>query len=382
MVMTALSSPGSFPQQFAAACQIDGVSCGGDILTYPGPVDTPMTVSAQTPWTATVGTHTLIWGVATIPVGLDPNKGNNAISKTFTVTQQAPFNFSLSASPTQENVAPGGTTSYSVTVSTVSGSPQSVTLSLSGAPAGVSGTFNPTSGTPPFTSTLSVTTTNAVAPGTVTLTITGSGGGVTHSTQVTLLVSQAPDFSIDVAPPSQSALQGQVVSYTIHVHALNGFNSQVALTVNGAPPGMTPVFSVPSGTPDFDSALTVTISNNAPTGAATFTVTGTGGGQSHQANLVLVINPATQTSSMTTAETSSMQPSPSSDLGSMIQQNFLPIALAAVVLLLVGVLVMRARKKPTQPPAASTTGTRYCSGCGTSNPSTNEFCRKCGKKLA
>ncbi len=379
MVVTALSSQGSFPQNFAAACQIDGVSCGGGSLTYPGSLGTPMTVSTQTPWIATAGTHTWVWGVATIPVGQDPNKSNNAMSKTFTVSPKAPFDYSISATPTQQNVAPGGSVSFSVTVNPVSGTPQSVALSLSGMPTGVSGTFNPTSGTPPYTSMLSVTTTSTAAPGTVTLTITGSCAGVTHTVQVALIISQVSDFSLDVTPPSQSVLQGQVASYAIHVHGLNGFNSQVALTVNGAPSGINSVFSVPSGTPDFDSTLTVTTPATAPTGPVTLTVTATGGGQSHQVNLVLIINPATptSTSSSATTENSSTQQSASGDLTGFIQQNPLLIALGAVIALLVAALVVRNRKKPTQ----ATTGTRYCSTCGTPNPSTNEFCGKCGKKL-
>jgi len=87
MVVTAVSSQESFPQQFGAVCQIDGASCGSGTFTYPGPVGTPMTVSTQTPWTATSGPHTLTWGVATIPVGQDPDKSNNAMSKSFTVAQ-------------------------------------------------------------------------------------------------------------------------------------------------------------------------------------------------------------------------------------------------------------------------------------------------------
>lgn len=98
MVVTALSSTGSFPQSFSALCQIDGVSCGGGSLSYPGPMGTPFTVSTQTPWIATPGTHTLTWGVATIPVDLDPNKSNNAMSKSFTVAPQV----SISSTTTPE----------------------------------------------------------------------------------------------------------------------------------------------------------------------------------------------------------------------------------------------------------------------------------------
>lgn len=103
MVVTALSSQASFPQNFAAVCQIDGVSCGGGTLTYPGPLGTPMTVSTQTPWTATAGTHTLTWAVATIPVGQDPDKSNNAMSKTFTVAPQV--STSTATTPEYQNYA-------------------------------------------------------------------------------------------------------------------------------------------------------------------------------------------------------------------------------------------------------------------------------------
>ena len=101
MMVTALSYSGTFPKQFAAVCQIDGASCGSAILTYPGPVGTPMTVNTQTPWTATFGTHTLTWGVATIPVGQDPNKSNNAMSRTFTISSQV--SFSTTTTPEYQN---------------------------------------------------------------------------------------------------------------------------------------------------------------------------------------------------------------------------------------------------------------------------------------
>ena len=100
VVVAALSSQGSFPQQFAAVCQIDGASCGSGTFAYPGPVGTPMTVSTQTPWTATSGPHTLTWGVATIPVGQDPNKGNNAMSKSFAVAQ---VSISTTTTPEYQN---------------------------------------------------------------------------------------------------------------------------------------------------------------------------------------------------------------------------------------------------------------------------------------
>ncbi len=243
----------------------------------------------------------------------------------------------------------------------------------------MSASFNPTSGTPPFTSALSVTVASSVSPGTFTLTIVGSGGGVTHTASVTLIVSAAPDFAISVSPPSQSVLQGQTTSYSVSVTALNGFNSQVSLSVSGLPSGASGVFSSPSGTPNFASTLTVTLPSDVPTGSYTLTVTGSGGGLTHVGNLVLAVNAATAT------QTSTSSTQTSSDLMSVIQQNQLLI-LAGMVLLAVVIIVvaLRSRRKstPTQPTKTPLTpGMVYCGKCGTENPDANDFCIKCGAKL-
>ncbi len=383
MAMTALTSPGSFPQSFSAVCELDGASCGGGSLTYPGPTGTPFTVSTQTPWIATPGTHTLTWGVGTIPVGLDPNTSNNAMSKSFTVAPQAQFDFSISASPPQQSVVPSSGATYGVTVNLVSGTAQSVALSLSTPPpAGVSVSLTPSSGTPPFSSTLSVTTTASASPGTFTLTVSGVGGGVSHSAPVTLIVTQAPDFQINVSPASQSVLQGQTVSYTVNVVGLKGFNSQVSLTVTGAPSGVNIVFSVPSATPNFVSTLTVTLLASAPTGSFTLAITGSGGGVSRLANAVLIINQATQTQS-SSSSTQTSTASGVSDLMSMLQQNSLLIL--AVIILIVGAALVASRRRRTAGPAQAAQGARgggvHCRSCGTQNPAGNEFCAHCGTKL-
>jgi len=376
-VLTALSSSGSYPQSVDVECTIDGAPCGGGSVSYPGPTGSPATVSTQTPWIATPGTHSLTWSVSTAN---DPNPSNNVMSTTFTVgaaTQTATqFDFSLSASPAQQSATPGGSTSYTVFVNPVIGPQQTVALSVSGMPTGVSASFNPATGTPPVTSTLSVTVAPSTSPGTFTLTIVGSGAGVTHTTSVTLTVSAAPDFTIGANPASQSVLQGQAVSYSVNVTALNGFNSQVSLSVSGLPSGANGVFSNPSGTPNFASTLTVTLPADAATASYTLTVTASGGGLSHVANLVLIVNSAVAT------QTSTSSTQTSSDLMGIIQQNQLLI-LGGIVLLAAVIIAaaLRSRRKPTQPEPSATAGLVYCGKCGTQNPAVNEFCGKCGTKL-
>jgi len=380
--LVVLSTTGSYPQSVDVMCTIDGNPCGSGSVSYPGPTGNPATVTAATAWIATPGTHVLTW---TASSANDPDPSNNVMSITFTVTPQAPFGFSISASPTQQNVSPGGTTSYTVTVNPVSGSPQIVSLSVTNAPPDVSASFSPPSGTPPFSSTLNIMTTPSAASGTITLTVVGTGGGTTQSTQVTLEVSQAPDFSITGNPTSQNVPQGGTASYVIHVGALNGFNSPVSLSVSGTPSGANPVLSTSSGTPDFDSTLTITLPADVQPGTFTLTVTGTGGGQSHQLNLVLTISPSsqTQTPTVTQITQSSTSGSPAStDVMSMLEQDpLLLVAIVVIIVLIVALAIIASRKKQSPQSSPPPSGTTYCSNCGTSNPTTNEFCSKCGNKL-
>lgn len=206
---------------------------------------------------------------------------------------------------------------------------------------------------------------------------------LTHDVTATLTVSQAPDFRIDVSPPSQSVLQGQTASYTVNVVALNGFNSQVSLTVSGLPPDADGVFSVPSGTPNFGSTLTVTLPTNVPIGSFTLTITGTGGGISRVANADLIVNQSTQTqtSSTQTLNTGTSNPSGITDI---LQQNGLLIVGGIAVILVLAALALRARRKPGAPRTetqARKADTIYCWNCGSQNPATNEFCGKCGTKM-
>jgi len=259
------------------------------------------------------------------------------------------FDFSISASPAQRTIIPGASTTSTVTVGLLSGTSQNVALKVTGAPKGVSASLNPKSGTPKFSSILSITTTASVASGQYTLTITGTAGTTSHPTTFMLTVGQSPDFRIDVNPPSQTSTQGGTTTYQISVVGLNGFNSQVTLSVSGLPSDANGVFTITSGTPDFASALTVTLPANAPPGPFTLIVTGAGGGVNRAANLVLNISPATQTSTQTPKHTSTQTPSPpGGDLMNMLQQNQLLI-LAATILLVGAAFVASRRRKPSGP---------------------------------
>ncbi|WP_035841258.1 glycosyl hydrolase family 18 protein [Kitasatospora azatica] len=108
----------------------------------------------------------------------------------FTSGSGTPSNdFSLSDSPAAGSVQPGGSTTATITTAVTSGSAQTVTLSVSGAPAGVTASISPSTVTAGGTATLSVSTTSAVAPGSYPLTITGTAASGSHSAGYTLTVT-------------------------------------------------------------------------------------------------------------------------------------------------------------------------------------------------
>ncbi|MEM2961299.1 MAG: CARDB domain-containing protein, partial [Candidatus Bathyarchaeia archaeon] len=151
------------------------------------------TLWSDKPWTATEGTHTVKWVADTTNIVAESNEGNNEIDKAFTVESKPPpseFDFTISVEPLSQTVKPGETLHYTVTVSTLSGSSQTVSLSLSGQHETVSYAFNPSSGNPPFTSTLTVTTSASTPAGTYTLTITGRDGRKSRSASVRLSVEE------------------------------------------------------------------------------------------------------------------------------------------------------------------------------------------------
>jgi len=215
-VLTALSTTGSYPQSVYVKCTIDGMSCGGGSVAYPGPTGAPAIVNAQVPWIATPGIHTLTWSVS---ANNDPNPNNNIMSIMFAVgsvqtsqttqiptsTQSMPPGFMIEVNPASQSVTQGQTASYSVNVTPLNGFNSQVSLSVSGLPSGANGVFSNPSGTPNFTSTLTVTLTGNVSAGSYTLTVTGSGGGLSQVANLVLTVNAALVTQTSTSPTQTSS---------------------------------------------------------------------------------------------------------------------------------------------------------------------------------
>ncbi|MEZ0093321.1 glycosyl hydrolase family 8 [Streptacidiphilus sp. EB129] len=97
--------------------------------------------------------------------------------------------FSLSTSPGSGSVTPGNAATATVSTAVTAGSAESVALTASGAPSGVTVGFSPASISSGGSSTMTVSTSSSVAAGSYPLTVTGTAASGSHSTGYTLTVS-------------------------------------------------------------------------------------------------------------------------------------------------------------------------------------------------
>jgi hypothetical protein len=194
--------------------------------------------------------------------------------------------FTTTLSPSSRTVAPGSSTSYSITIGATGGFAGSVTFGVSGLPTGATGTFTPNPAT--GSSTLNVTTSASTPNGTYALTITGTSGSLTHSVAASLIVS-TPDFLLSASPSTRTIAQGSSTSYAVTMGSIAGFSGAITLSVGGLPAGATGTFT-PNPSSTGSSTLSVTTSATTPTGTSTLTITGVSGSLSHSTTVSLTVN--------------------------------------------------------------------------------------------
>ncbi len=100
------------------------------------------------------------------------------------------------------------------------------------------------------------------------------------------------DFDVAISPSSLTLQPGQTQTVSVNVNLKSGTAQPVTLTVSGQPAGVTPSLNPAIGTPTFSSTLTIAVLGTASPGTYPLTVTGSGGGQTHPATLMLTISQA------------------------------------------------------------------------------------------
>jgi polygalacturonase len=111
----------------------------------------------------------------------------NSSSSTESCTSST--DFSLAVTPSSRTVpSGGGSATYTVNTSVVSGSPGNITLAASGLPSGATAAFSPNPVAAGSSSTLTITTTASTPDGTSSVTVTGSGSSGSHTASAGLTV--------------------------------------------------------------------------------------------------------------------------------------------------------------------------------------------------
>src|SRR5436853_450583 len=272
------------------------LSLGGAPTGVTGSFNPAAPTGTSATLTVSVGA-TVVPGVYNLTVNGSGSPGNRSTPLTLTVS--AAPDYSLSLAPAALTIAQGatGTTTVTITRTNFTGA---VTLSLGGAPTGLTGAFDPAA-PPGNTSTLTVSVGAAVAPGVYNLTVDGTGAPGTRSTPLTLTVSVAPDYTLSLAPAALTVAPGATGTTTVTIARTN-FTGAVTLSLGNAPTGVTGSFNpaAPTGT---SSTLTVSVGAAVAAGTYNLTVDGTGAPGNRSTPLTLTVSaPGDYTLSLTPAE--------------------------------------------------------------------------------
>jgi aminopeptidase S len=171
--------------------------------------------------------------------------------------------FSVAVTPTSGSVARGTSGTATVATATTSGSAQSVALSASGAPSGVTVSFSPSSVTSGGSSTMTITASSTAATGTYTITVTGTGPAATRTASYSLVVTSGGSGCTGGQVVGNSSFENGTTPWTASSGVITNSASQAARTgsykawLNGA--GST-------NTETLSQSLTV------PAGCATYTL--------------------------------------------------------------------------------------------------------------
>jgi len=141
-------------------------------------------------------------GTSTVTIQGTSGSLTNSTTINLTVTAQQSPSFTLTANPGSVGVNQGSTGSTTITVVPANGFTGSVSLSTSALPSGVTAMFNPNPTT--STSTLTFTASATATTGTTSVTVSGTSGSLSATTNVSLTVSPSgTGGTLTVSPTSE-----------------------------------------------------------------------------------------------------------------------------------------------------------------------------------
>lgn len=250
--------------------------------------------------------HDIAKGTNTVPgvtgysagPGYDMATGLGSVDATQLVNHwsegNVPPDFQIVGAATSASVLTGASTTTKYTVKLNNGFNSAVGLSVTGLPAGVTGSFAPASVTSAGSTTLTLAAASSATAGTYALNIAGTSGATSHSAALSLTVVSAPTLAMTFDPITLDVAAGASGSTTVTTTRNATFSAAVSLAVTGLPKGVTAKFSSATiAAPGAGSrVLTATVSATMAGGTYPVTITATGGGTTKTALLAINVLPA------------------------------------------------------------------------------------------
>jgi hypothetical protein len=171
---------------------VDGVVVAHDTIYGLSAGETRESYFPNYLWTCT-GTSDTVKVVVDINNEVDETREDN---NEYTETWTCGFDFRITAEPSSATVIQGQNATSYIKVELLTGSPEVVALSCENLPAGVTCYFSPSSGTPTFTSILTIATSTTTPVGTYTITIKGTSSNLVKTIPFTLTVSPPIKFVV------------------------------------------------------------------------------------------------------------------------------------------------------------------------------------------
>ena len=204
--------------------------------------------------------------------------------------------FTLSSTPATITLVPGGAgQKISVSALPLNAFSGTVTVAITGLPAGVTAQPSSLTLTPGTAQSVTITAAASAAAGSATLTLTATSGALSHTVTLAATISSTPtqDYTLTVSPTTLSLTAGATGSaVSVKANAVNGFASKVTLAITGLPSGVTAQPSSLTLTPGTAQSVTITATSSAAAGSATLTFTGTSGTLVHTATVAATISAA------------------------------------------------------------------------------------------
>jgi hypothetical protein len=200
-----------------------------------------------------------------------------------------PPDFTLTVEPANVTVAPGSSASVTVGITGLNGFNSQANITVTGMPAGVTASpsqFTLASG---GQQTVTISAASTAAAASVNLTLTATSGSLSHTGQIGLIVSAAPDFTLTMQPASITLPPGSSTTVSVGLTGSNGFASQASITITGMPAGVTVAPSAFNLPPGGQQTVTLSADSTAAIGTATLTLTATSGSLDHTGQIALLV---------------------------------------------------------------------------------------------